>query len=92
MNERMEEAEAVYRQIRVPAKVIKVWTELDVLDAQDDRCNTSATIKPRLFCALEDGRVYQSIKVPCTKGEDPDKLLANYTREWVMHTPAVPDR
>ena len=79
MNERMEEAEAVYRQIRVPAKVIKVWTELDVLDAQDDRCNTSATIKPRLFCALEDGRVYQSMRV----GEE---------RSWVLHTPAVPDR
>jgi len=79
MNERMEEAESVYRQIRVPAKVIKVWTELDVLDYQDDRCNTSSNITPRLFCALEDGRVYQSMRV----GEE---------RVWVMHTPAVPDR
>jgi hypothetical protein len=76
----MEEAEAVYRQIRVPSKVIKVW-ETD--NPHGD---------PFLLCALEDGRVYQSVKIPCTKGEGPDKPLANYTREWYLHTPAVPDR
>lgn len=65
--------EALYRQIRVPAKVIKQWTEW-----QYD-LNVEGDAIPHLFCMLEDGRVYQSMRV----GEE---------RVWVMHTPAVPDR
>lgn len=63
--------EALYRQIRVPAKVIRSWSEYT--NGEDD------VDIPHLFCMLEDGRVYQSMRV----GEE---------RSWVLHTPAVPDR
>lgn len=79
-------------EIRVPFKVVKFWDTLETTDSQDERCNTSVLITRTLFCGLEDGRVYQSVKVPCTPGEDPNEPLANYTRTWIEHTPAVPDR
>lgn len=64
--------EALYRQIRVPAKVISRWTEF----TYDE---TEAVDVPHLYCQLEDGRVYQSIKT-------------EEGRQWALHTPAVPDR
>ena len=71
-------------EFQVPAKVIRSWSEYTYgMDGEEF---------PHLFCMLEDGRVYQSVKVPCTTGEDPDASLANYTRQWALHTPAVPDR
>ena len=58
-------------EFQVPAKVIRSWSEYTYgMDGAEF---------PHLFCMLEDGRVYQSMRV----GEE---------RSWVMHTPAVPDR
>lgn len=71
-----------WQQIRVPAKVVRYWSER----------MTSAENTIILFCGLDDGRVYLSVKVPCTKGETGDGMLENYTREWVLHTPAMENR
>ena len=78
-------------EIRVPAKVVRSWTERVGWTATDTSGNITETFEPpMLFCILDDGRVYQSVKVPCSKG--PQDSLANYTREWHLHTPAIPDR
>lgn len=66
-------------EIRVPFKVVKFWDTLETTDSQDERCNTSVLITRTLFCGLEDGRVYQSVKT-------------EEGRVWALHTPAVPDR
>ena len=71
----------VWREIRVPAKVLKYWSEPDVFGGQ---------IAPLLFCGLDDGSVYQSVKIPCSKG--PQDGLPNYTRRWELHTPAMEGR
>lgn len=55
-------------EIRVPAKVVRYWTE-----------KIEPYVNPILFCALDDGRVYQSVKT-------------EEGRVWVLHTPAIPDR
>ena len=62
-------------EIRVPAKVVKYWTEVA----------PEAFVPDALFCGLDDGRVYVSVKVP-------DDTTAGHTRQWVLHTPAMADR
>lgn len=67
-------------EIRVPAKVVRSWTERVGWTATDTSGNITETFEPpMLFCILDDGRVYQSVK----GGEG---------RSWVLHTPAIPDR
>ena len=68
----------VWNQIRVKAKVVKYWN-----------VDGPGPIE-YLFCGLDDGSVYQSVKIPCSKG--PQDGLPNYTRRWELHTPAVADR
>ena len=63
-------------EIRVPAKVVKYWTEVA----------PEAFVPDALFCGLDDGRVYVSVKV--RDGAGPD----DYVRQWVLHTPAMADR
>lgn len=70
-----------YRQIRVPAKVVRYWSEGGKVLAG------GVAIPPTLFVGLDNGAVYQSVKVPCSTG--PQDALANYTREWVLHTPPL---
>ena len=62
-------------EIRVPAKVVKYWTEVA----------PEAFVPDALFCGLDDGRVYVSVKVDIAPPDQPP-------RKWVLHTPAVPDR
>jgi len=71
----------VWREIRVPAKVVKYWTEWE---------SKVDSPLPFLFCGLDDGSVYQSVKIPCSKG--PQDGLPNYTRRWELHTPALEGR
>jgi hypothetical protein len=44
-----------------------------------------AFVPDALFCGLDDGRVYVSVKVP-------DDTTAGHTRQWALHTPAMTDR
>lgn len=80
MNDCMLDSQGVFHQIRVPAKVIRAWSEPEfVVQRNVDGTGGVYPTQPHLFCMLEDGRVYQSMRV----GEE---------RVWVLHTPAVPDR
>ena len=62
-------------EIRVPAKVVKYWTEVA----------PEAFVPDALFCGLDDGRVYVSVKVDIAPPDQPP-------RQWVLHTPAMADR
>ena len=62
-------------EIRVPAKVVRYWSE----------GGASFDDPMLLFCGLDDGRVYVSVKVP-------DDTTAGHTRQWALHTPAMTDR
>ena len=62
-------------EIRVPAKVVKYWTEVA----------PEAFVPDALFCGLDDGRVYVSVKVDIAPPDQPP-------RRWVLHTPAMTDR
>ncbi len=63
-------------EIRVPAKVVRYWSE----------GGASFDDPMLLFCGLDDGRVYVSVKV--RDGAGPD----DYVRQWVLYTPAMADR
>ena len=62
-------------EIRVPAKVVKYWTEVA----------PEAFVPDALFCGLDDGRVYVSVKVDIAPPDQPP-------RKWALHTPAITDR
>ena len=62
-------------EIRVPAKVVKYWTEVA----------PEAFVPDALFCGLDDGRVYVSVKVDIAPPGQPP-------RQWALHTPAMTDR
>jgi hypothetical protein len=62
-----------YQAIRVPAKVTAYWT-------------AQGPDQPVLFCGLDDGRVYQSMRVRNGPASD------DYARQWVLYTPSMEDR
>ena len=62
-------------EIRVPAKVVRYWSE----------GGASFDDPMLLFCGLDDGRVYVSVKVDIAPPDQPP-------RKWALHTPAITDR
>ena len=71
----------VWREIRVPAKVVKYWREKGAAfdNVLPNGMSHRGVYPTLLFCGLDDGSVYQSTKTE--RG-----------REWVLHTPALENR
>ena len=70
-----------WNQIRVKARVVKYWKEKGAAfdNVLPNGMSQRGVYPTLLFCGLDDGRVYQSVKT----GDG---------REWVLHTPAMEDR